>query len=79
MRHKKKSRLAAAVELSLILIVTANLFVMAADYALVERGYHAVGGEGLIPLVPIIYYLVKRVIRDFAADVARCYRNPPEG
>lgn len=79
MRRKKKSRLAAAVELLLVLIGTAALCIKAAEYALVERGYHAVGGEGLLPLLPIIYYLGKRVIRDFAADVARCYRNPPEG
>lgn len=77
MRHKKKSRL-AAVERFLVLTATAAIFIRAHSYALAWRGYRAVGGELMLLLLPIIYYIVKQEIRDFAADVARLYRNTPE-
>ena len=54
MRHKKKSRLAAA-ELLAVLMVTAVVFVKSRGYALAWRGYEAVGGEFMLLLLPIIY------------------------
>jgi hypothetical protein len=76
MRHKKKSRL-AAVERFLVLTATAALLIKAQSYALAWRGYFAVGGEFMLLLLPIIYYIVKQEIRDFAADIAELLRNAP--
>lgn len=77
MRRKRKSRL-AAVELLGVLTATAVLFVKAQSVALASRGYFAIGGEFMLLLLPIIYYLAKQTIRDFAADIAELIRNAPE-
>ena len=53
MKHKKKSRLAAA-EFLAVLIVTAVVFTKSLSAALVWRGYKAVGGEFMLLLLPII-------------------------
>lgn len=75
MRRKKKSRLAAA-ELLAVLIVTAVVFIKSRGYALAWRGYEAVGGEFMLLLLPIIYYEAKRIILDYVADfVALCRRS----
>lgn len=77
MRHKKKSRL-AAVERFIVLTDTAALFIKAQRYALEWRGYFAVGGEFMLLLLPIIYYLAKQTIQDFAADIVELFYNAPE-
>ena len=77
MKQKKKSRLAAA-ELIAVLIVTAVVFIKSRGYALAWRGYEAVGGELMLLLLPIIYYEAKRIILDFVADFIELYRNAPE-
>lgn len=73
MRHKKKSRLAAA-EL-LAVLMTAVVFVKSRGYALAWRGYEAVGGEFMLLLLPIIYYEAKRIILDYVADFVALYRH----
>lgn len=74
MRHKKKSRLAAA-EFLAVLIVTAVVFTKGLSAALAWRGYKAVGGEFMLLLLPIIYYEAKRIILDFMADFVELYYN----
>ena len=74
MRRKKKSRLAAA-ELLAVLIVTAVVFIKSRGYALAWRGYEAVGGEFMLLLLPIIYYEAKRIILDFVVDFVELYRR----
>lgn len=74
MRHKKKSRLAAA-EFLAVLIVTAVVFTKSLSAALVWRGYKAVGGEFMLLLLPIIYYEAKRIILDFVADFVELYHR----
>ena len=74
MRRKKKSRLAAA-ELLAVLIVTAVVFIKSMGYALAWRGYEAVGGEFMLLLLPIIYYEAKRIILDYVADFVDLYRR----
>lgn len=45
------------------------LFRVGAAYALVERGYKAVGGEVFALFLPVIYYAVSAAVRDFIKDV----------
>lgn len=45
------------------------LFRAGAAYALVERGYKAVGGEVFALFLPVIYYAVSAAVRDFIKDV----------
>ena len=74
MRRKKKSRLAAA-EFLAVLIVTAVVFTKGLSAALAWRGYEAVGGEFMLLLLPIIYYETKRIILDYVADFVALYRR----
>ncbi len=74
MRRKKKSRLAAA-EFLAVLIVTAVVFTKGLSAALAWRGYEAVGGEFMLLLQPIIYYEAKRIILDYVADFVALYRH----
>lgn len=74
MRRKKKSRLAAA-EVLAVLIVTAVVFTKGLSAALAWRGHEAVGGEFMLLLLPIIYYEAKRIILDYVADFVALYRH----
>lgn len=73
-RRRKKSRLAAA-EFLAVLIVTAVVFTKGLSAALAWRGYEAVGGEFMLLLLPIIYYEAKRIILDYVADFVALYRH----
>ena len=44
------------------------LYKLGAAYAMRERGYHAVGGEALALLLPVIYYCAAATIRDIIED-----------
>lgn len=44
------------------------LFKAGAAYALRERGYHAVGGEALVLLLPVLYYCAAATVRDIIED-----------
>ena len=45
------------------------LYKLGAAYALRERGYYAVGGEGLALLLPVFYDCAAATIRDIVRDV----------
>ena len=44
------------------------LYKLGAAYALRERGYHAVGGEALALLLPVLYYCAAATVRDIIED-----------
>ncbi len=46
------------------------LYKVGAAYSLRERGYYAVGGEALALLLPVLYYVVAAIVRDFVQDAA---------
>lgn len=41
------------------------LYKLGAAYALRERGYHAIGGEALALLLPVLYYCGAATVRDW--------------
>ena len=67
--NKGKNRIAAAVELATVLLITAAAFAWGQRAALVERGYTAHGGEYLLLLIPAIYYIGKRIAEDWIAEL----------
>ena len=67
--NKGKNRIAAAVELAAVLLITAAAFVWGQRAALIERGYTAHGGEYLLLLIPAIYYTGKRTVLDWITDL----------
>lgn len=66
---KGKNRAAAAVELAAVLLATAAAFTWGQRATLIERGYTAHGGEYLLLLIPAIYYVGKRVLLDWIAEL----------
>ena len=44
------------------------LYKLGAAYAMRERGYHAIGGEALALLLPVLYYCGAATIRDIVRD-----------
>jgi len=55
----RKQKWFAAAELAVVLLITAAAFVWGRRAALIERGYSAFGGECLLILLPVIYYIIK--------------------
>lgn len=55
--------------------VSLLLFIVARDAALRERGYEALGGEYMILLLPVVYYEVERVVKDWIADLRELKRK----
>lgn len=45
------------------------LYLLTAKQALAERGYFAVGGEGLFLLLPVLYGVTHAVIRDWIKEI----------
>lgn len=45
------------------------LYLYVAKYALAQRGYFAVGGEGFLLLLPVFYYIVAAMIHDISYDI----------
>ena len=71
MKHKVKktaarvwraleTRLPALLFWAAVLWITAGLYAAASAYALLERGYEAIGGEVFIWLLPLVAYALKR-------------------
>lgn len=45
------------------------LFKIGAKKALIDRGYPAIGGEGLFLFLPVFYYLISKTVRDWLDDL----------
>ena len=67
--NRKRDRIAAAVELAAVLLITAAAFAWGQRAALIERGYTAHGGEYLLLPIPAIYYTGKRIAADWIAEL----------
>lgn len=44
-------------------------FCMAAKQARLERGYSAMGGEAVFLFLPLFYYLISKIVRDWLDDL----------
>ncbi len=53
----------------MLTLVSLVLYGFAAEYALRERGYSAVGGEVIILFLPLFYYLVSKFVKEFIEEV----------
>lgn len=69
-RAKRKWRLrdhiplAAAAKYAALTLVGVLLFRAGQAHALAERGYEALGGEVFALFLPVLYWMVARVVRD---------------
>ena len=70
------SRKKLIIKWAAIIFSSALLFLLAKDAAVKERGYTAFGGEYFILLVPFIYYVAERLIKDWTTILQmRCDEN----
>lgn len=73
--NKGKNRIAAAVELAAVLLITAAAFAWGQRAAMIERGYDARGGECLLLLIPAIYYIGKRTAKDWITELRDLWKG----
>lgn len=64
-----KKRLFKAVQYLALAVVTVVLFMWAKESALAARGYKAYGGEYLILLLPLLWWIAETTVRDFAREI----------
>lgn len=76
---RKRSLACVLCELAAVLLVTALAFSWGKQAALAERGYEAAGGEYLLLLLPVLYYVGKRTALDWAKEFARLKRILRDG
>ena len=60
------------------LLITAAgvaLYLWAADYAYMERGYKAYGGECFFLLLPLFWYLIGATVKDGVATVKEIFKE----
>ena len=67
----KRSLASVALELAVVLLVTALTFAWGMREAQAQRGYNAIGGEFIFLLIPAMYYTGKRVILDWINDIRK--------
>lgn len=67
--RRKKSLASVALELATVLLVTVLAFAWGVRVAQAERSCNTLGGEHIFLLIPAMYYIGKRVILDWIADI----------
>lgn len=65
---RERVRLAVIAKYAALTLAGIILFRAGQARALTERGYAAVGGEGFTLLLPAVYYLISRAVRDIIED-----------
>lgn len=51
------------------------LFRAGAAYALTERGYKAIGGEVFALFLPVFYYTISAMVRDYITEIKSIFRE----
>lgn len=64
-----------ALELAVVLLVTALAFAWGARVAQAEWGRRTIGGEHIFLLIPAMYYIGKQVILDWIADLRKQWKK----
>lgn len=72
---RRERKWIATVELTLVLVATAAIFVWGKQATIVERGYAAYGGEYSLLLLPVLYYIWKQVLADWVTELRYLWRD----
>lgn len=67
----ERSLASVILELAAVLLVTATAFVWGRSAAMAEWGRENFGGEHLLLLLPIMYYIGKRILLDWIEDLRK--------
>lgn len=75
---EKRRQWRQAVKWAGIAAGTLWLYRWGAARALAERGYYACGGELLLLLIPLLYYMIERLAADFVRDIREFWTEDEE-
>lgn len=75
----KRSLASVGLELAAVLLVTVLAFAWGVRVAQAQRGYNAIGGECIFLLIPAMYYIGKRIIQDWIADLRKLRKEGHNG
>lgn len=76
---KSKRVLAAALELAVVFLAAGLAFAWGKQAAQAERGCRAIGGEFLFLVLPAVYYIGKRTVRDWITDLRELWKECGHG
>ena len=77
--RSKRSLASVVLELAAVLLVTVLAFAWGMRVAQTERSYNTLGGEHIFLLIPAMYYIGKRVIQDWIADIRKLRKEGHNG
>ena len=79
-RHQKaiarRQRIQVILKYAILSVLGIVLYFAGRKIAYMERGYFAMGGETLVFLLPVFYYIVSTMARDAIAEFRKSKDNP---
>lgn len=74
-KHKRRLNLYPILKYAVLTLLGFIMFKIGAKKALIDRGYSAIGGEGLFLFLPVFYYLISKTVRDWLDDLKDNYKK----
>ncbi len=77
-KNKRRIRAETVLKYAIITMCGLILFTLANDAANAERISNSVGGEAVFVLLPVLWWVVERSIKDAAAEAKKAKRSRKE-
>lgn len=77
-KNKRRTRAETVLKYAIITMCGLILFTLANDAANAERISNSVGGEAVFVLLPVLWWVVERSIKDAAAEAKKAKRSRKE-
>lgn len=76
-KNKRRTRAETVLKYAIITMCGLIIFTLANDSANTERISNSVGGEAVFVLLPVLWWVIERAIKDSVAEArkAKCDRN----
>ena len=76
--NKRRTRAETVLKYAIITMCGLILFTLANDSANAERISNSVGGEAVFVLLPVLWWVIERTIKDSVAEARKAKRNRNE-
>lgn len=77
-KNKRRTRAETVLKYAIITMCGLIIFTLANDAANAERISNSVGGEAVFVLLPVLWWVVERSIKDAAAEAKKAKRSRKE-
>lgn len=77
-KNKRRTRAETVLKYAIITMCGLIIFTLANDAANAERISNSVGGEAVFVLLPVLWWVIEKSIRDSVAEVKKSKRNRNE-